>query len=246
MQWSDANIGNGAAAAAWTDTVTVQNTTTARCWPASTSRTTRRPRATARSARDCSRKQATVALAQGNAGAGDLLITVTVNATDSLFEDNAAHNALANNAETATAVSGLAPYSDLVASGVTFSPASPIVGDPAKVTVGWTVTNSGTGPTRAGSWYDTIIVSSDEQSRRTGRCSRTSRTTAPWRWARAIAQSQNVPAAAGVLGQYHLFVAQRRRQRRLPERDEAGSIRPRPATFRRDADALRRPGRLRR
>ena len=55
---------------------------------------------------------------------------------------------------------GLAPYADLVVSNVT-APARTI-SDPAHVTVGWRVTNSGTGAGITSSWADSVIVSSDD------------------------------------------------------------------------------------
>ena len=35
------------------------------------------------------------------------------------------------------------------------------IGDPAQVTIGWTVTNLGAGPGRASSWYDDVVASPD-------------------------------------------------------------------------------------
>ena len=51
----------------------------------------------------------------------------------------------------------LAPYADLVTSAVT-APALTI-GDPAQVTVAWTVANRGTGPGLTANWVDAVIVS---------------------------------------------------------------------------------------
>ncbi|RYD85586.1 MAG: APHP domain-containing protein, partial [Verrucomicrobiaceae bacterium] len=53
----------------------------------------------------------------------------------------------------------LAPYADLAVSNVT-APALTIA-DPALITVGWTVTNQGTGEGRTSSWTDRVIASRD-------------------------------------------------------------------------------------
>ena len=56
-------------------------------------------------------------------------------------------------------MSALAPYADLATTNVTAPQLT--VGDPAKVTIAWTVTNVGTGPGTVSSWVDAIIVSPD-------------------------------------------------------------------------------------
>ncbi|HEY6816092.1 MAG TPA: CARDB domain-containing protein, partial [Croceibacterium sp.] len=65
----------------------------------------------------------------------------------------------ANNTATSDLQVGLAPYADLEVSDVT-APAL-TVEDPARVTVGWTVTNLGTGAGFTSSWVDRIVVSAD-------------------------------------------------------------------------------------
>src|SRR5262249_51882770 len=60
---------------------------------------------------------------------------------------------------TATINVALGPYADLVTSQV--SAPGLTVGDPARVTIGWTVTNQGTGATKAGTWRDEVIASPD-------------------------------------------------------------------------------------
>src|SRR5690606_35913790 len=66
----------------------------------------------------------------------------------------------ANNTAAADIDADLAPYADLEVSGVT-APAL-TVQDPARVTVGWTVTNIGTGEGVTSDWVDRIIVSRDD------------------------------------------------------------------------------------
>ena len=52
---------------------------------------------------------------------------------------------------------GLAPYADLQVSDVT----SPVllIADPARITVGWTVTNIGTGEGITARWTDSVVLS---------------------------------------------------------------------------------------
>src|SRR5262249_14941306 len=64
-----------------------------------------------------------------------------------------------NNSSSVTATVAVEPYADLATSNVT-APALTI-GDPAQVTIGWTVTNMGTGPSNAASWVDAVIASPD-------------------------------------------------------------------------------------
>ncbi|MCB1943603.1 MAG: hypothetical protein KDI53_16430, partial [Candidatus Accumulibacter sp.] len=113
---------------------------------------------------DSRSQQFAYALPRGNAGAGDVLFTVTADYYDQISEYNTAgpsgaSTAESNNAATVTATSALAPYADLAVSGVT-APAL-TVGDPAQVTISWSVTNVGNAPTTVGAWVDSIIVSPD-------------------------------------------------------------------------------------
>jgi subtilase family serine protease len=66
----------------------------------------------------------------------------------------------ANNTAMQVVALQLAPYADLAVSDVT-APAQTI-GDPASVTVGWTVSNLGTGPGRNESWVDAVIASTND------------------------------------------------------------------------------------
>ena len=206
VQWKDSNIGVGSAATAWTDTVVVVNTTTGATLasvnvPYDPTAAGNSPLA----AGQALAQQVPITLPPGTPGAGNLQITITANATGALFEDNAAHNAQANNTASISAVSSLAPYPDLVASGVTFSPDSPIVGDPATVTFGWTVTNNGTAPTSAGSWVDNIIYSADDNPA-DGKVLGSFPHTGDLAANANYPQSQTFMMPPGFSGQYHLFV----------------------------------------
>jgi hypothetical protein len=64
-----------------------------------------------------------------------------------------------NNTAAAPLSIALAPYADLQVGNVTAP--TQLVADPARVTVGWTVTNTGTGAGQTLSWTDTVIASRD-------------------------------------------------------------------------------------
>ena len=103
-------------------------------------------------------------LPAGSPGAGQLELTVTTDFYSQIGEFNTAganssSTAETNNSATTTASSALAPYADLATSAVTAP--SLTVGDPATVTIGWTVTNAESAATTVGNWTDAIIVSSD-------------------------------------------------------------------------------------
>src|SRR4029077_8185613 len=100
----------------------------------------------------------------GTPGAGDIHFTVTTNYYHQIFEYNTlgaggTSTADSNNSAPTAVNAALAPYADLVTSNVTAPQLT--VGDPAQVTIGWTVTNMGTGPGTVASWVDAIIVSPD-------------------------------------------------------------------------------------
>ena len=130
-----------------------------------------------------------------------------MNSTQSLFEDNPAHNAYANNTATTNVTSGLAPYPDLVVSNVTFSPASPIIGDPAIATIDWTVTNNGSGATTAGSWVDQVIASpSNNPNDSSAVTLQTFTHQGDLAVGQSYAQTQTFLLPPHFQGQYYLFV----------------------------------------
>jgi hypothetical protein len=95
--------------------------------------------------------QANITLPLGASGPYHML--VVTNSTRSLDEVGAT----ANNTAGAALQVALSPYADLAVSNVTV-PTS-VIGDPAVITVGWTVTNVGTGVGRTTSWNDEVILS---------------------------------------------------------------------------------------
>ncbi|RUZ17283.1 CARDB domain-containing protein, partial [Mesorhizobium sp. M7A.F.Ca.CA.001.09.1.1] len=87
---------------------------------------------------------------------GDYKLIVVADQLDTVREPQAEANNLASSSLDVT----LAPYADLSVGSVT-APAL-TVGDPARVTIGWTVTNQGTGVGQTLAWTDTILGSRDD------------------------------------------------------------------------------------
>ncbi|WP_295529412.1 CARDB domain-containing protein, partial [uncultured Pseudacidovorax sp.] len=83
---------------------------------------------------------------------GDWFLIAVADAGNAVAEFNAEDN---NTRASAVAIT-LAPYADLVVSGVTAP--TQIIGDPGRITVGWTVTNQGTGPGRISHWVDSVVA----------------------------------------------------------------------------------------
>jgi hypothetical protein len=67
---------------------------------------------------------------------------------------------LQNGATWSPPASGLAPFAVLAVSGV--SAPSLVVGDYSPITVGWTVSNTGSGPGVTGSWDDVVLATPDD------------------------------------------------------------------------------------
>lgn len=107
-----------------------------------------------------SERTATLTLPDGTMGAGQISFTLDTDAADVVFERNASGDAEQNNAATATINSSAALYPDLITSAV-IAP-SEVIGDPAQITVGWTVTNSGDGSGRVASWSDGVVISGND------------------------------------------------------------------------------------
>jgi hypothetical protein len=166
VTWTDSNTGTGPVGVPFYDHVTIVNTATGQTL--TEAEVLYNPVAAgngAIAAQDGRARQFAFSLPQGSAGAGDLVATVGTDQFNQVFEYNTAgtggtSTAEGNNTNSATANSTLAPYADLVASAVTAP--SLTVSDPARVTIGWTVTNQGTSATGVDHWVDSIIVSPDD------------------------------------------------------------------------------------
>jgi hypothetical protein len=165
LTWYDSNTGTGPTTGAFYDRVVVVNNATRQT--VSTTDVYYDPAASgngAIAAGDLRPRQLPVTLPQGTPGAGQLQFTVTTNYFHQIFEYNTAgpggtSNADSNNSASVNTTVALAPYADLATTGVT-APAL-TVGDPAQVTIGWTVTNVGTGTGTTANWVGSIIASSD-------------------------------------------------------------------------------------
>ena len=99
----------------------------------------------------------------------------------------------------------IAPFADLAVSNVT-APAL-TVADPATVTIGWTVTNAGTGAGITGTWTDVVVASAnatfgDGDDIVLGRFDHTGGLAA----GAVYTQSQHITLPPGFIGRYHLFV----------------------------------------
>ena len=92
----------------------------------------------------------------GDNGAGNIKVTVTVNANNAITEYNMAGAAQSNNTSAPTTfTAALANYPDLQVSGLALSPAAPVSGN--NVTFNWNDINTGNGVT-AGNWYDHVVI----------------------------------------------------------------------------------------
>ncbi len=166
IQWSDSNTGNAPVNGAFIDHVVIQNTTTGK--PLGTQDVPYDPTASGNgpiAAGQAISRQIGFTLPQGTPGAGQIQVTVTTDYYNQVFEWNEAgpggtSTAESNNSTSQTVTASLAPYADLAASAV--SAPSLTIGDPAQVTVGWTVTNQGNGPGTVATWTDAVIASPDD------------------------------------------------------------------------------------
>ncbi|MHC1770058.1 MAG: CARDB domain-containing protein [Verrucomicrobiia bacterium] len=88
---------------------------------------------------------------------GTYRIIVKADAADEVEEDGQEGN---NDNYSSVLTVTLSPPADLAVSNVTGQ--SLLVGDPVDLTVGWKVTNQGTGPGTVDSWTDRVVLSRDE------------------------------------------------------------------------------------
>ena len=206
FSWNDANQGNAATAGSWVDAVTVTNQSTdatvfTATVPYDASATGNGPLA----AGGVASQHESISIPQGNAGAGQLVFKVVADSTRSIPDYTSTGAVDPLGTATISVTSALAPYPDLAVSNVT-APALTI-GDPATVTIGWTVTNSGTAATTIGNWVDTVIASPDDKPGNgddivLGTFSH----SGPLGVGQSYTQSQTFLLPPAFNGQYHLFV----------------------------------------
>ncbi|MGA2068563.1 MAG: CARDB domain-containing protein, partial [Thermoguttaceae bacterium] len=209
VTWEDANTGVAAVGSEFYDHVVVQNLTTGQT--AASQDLAYDPSVAgngAIAAGAARARQLAISLPHGTPGAGQLSVTVTTDYYNQIFEYNTlgpggSSTAKSNNTASLTVTSALEPCADLAVSGVT-APALTI-GDPAQVTVGWTVTNVGTGPTTVGSWVDAVIASPDTNPA-DGTTLASFTQTGPLGVSDSYQQSQTFTLPPGFEGSYHLFV----------------------------------------
>ena len=146
----------------------------------------------------------TVTIPDGSGSVGNLVVTVTTDQAGNVFESNPSGTGEANNAAATTLTATLAPYADLVVSDVT-GPSGEIIADPARITVGWTVTNAGSRAAQPGGWFDVIYASSDTTFGGDVEVGRFARATALEAGASST-RSEEVILPPAFTGRYNLFV----------------------------------------
>jgi hypothetical protein len=102
----------------------------------------------------------TIMVPDGSPSAGSWTVTVTTDYGDVIFEHNGSGTGETNNSAGTPLSVSLAPYPDLVTSGVS-GPSGTIIADPAHITVGWKVTNSGNREAQGAGWFDVVYASPD-------------------------------------------------------------------------------------
>src|SRR6266850_4441297 len=148
LTWNDLNTGDFTSGA-YTDAVIVRNTTTGvQLVSASVA-------AASVAAGGSAPRQYSFTLPDGNAGVGDLVITITADSSNAVSEKNAAGTGETNNTATTTATAVIANYPDLSVQNLSIAPASPVSGN--TLTITWNDANSGNRAANA-SWYDLVQV----------------------------------------------------------------------------------------
>ena len=145
LAWKTRNDGTRPTAASWSDRIVVRNLDTNEIIGNILLDDT----GGALSAGAERQRQTTITLPEGNRGVGRIGFTVSVDVGNAIAEENAAGSAETNNSATVTVTSELAPFVDLVVSGVTPEPSFGWAPGDA-VTLRWTTTNAGNRATPTG------------------------------------------------------------------------------------------------
>ncbi len=158
VTWDDANTGDGPVDQAFTDNLTVVNTTTGATLLSTGIGFDPTQSGHSPIAAGGSQPQAySFTLPQGDPGVGNLTFTVTTDADNQIFEYNPQGTGETNNTASLAVTSALAAYPDLVTSDVT-APATAVPGQ--TISVGWTLTNSGSA-IASGPWTEQVLVATD-------------------------------------------------------------------------------------
>ena len=158
VNWNDTLTGNIATPAGFYDNVTVLNVTTGQTLV--NSNIFYDPSATGNGVIQPGQQRArqyAFTLPNGAAGAGQLQITVTTNATNSISEANSSGTARTNNSGSVAVNSTLAPAPDLQVANLALQPAAGLQSGTNLVTVSWSDSNTGNAAV-GGSFYDTITI----------------------------------------------------------------------------------------
>ncbi|MDZ4254036.1 MAG: CARDB domain-containing protein, partial [Sulfuritalea sp.] len=159
LTWNDINNGNLAVTAGWYDRIRVTNQATGAALVDQQLRYDP-PEGGMLAAGASAARSYSFRLAEGNAGAGNLLIQVTTDqntsGAGSLVEANAGGTGETNNGASLGLTSTLAPYPDVQVDTIEVSPS--VGWQPADtVTVSWQIRNQGSGAS-TGSWTETLRV----------------------------------------------------------------------------------------
>ena len=160
LDWSDSNVGDGAAAGNWYDYVNVVNTTTGQTLVSTNQGYSGQNIA----AGDNTPRSYSFSMPNGAAGVGNLSVTVTADAGGSLPEYNSSGLLDTNRSANTTTTTTLADYPDLHATALAVDPSS-VLQSGGTVTLDWSDSNVGDGAA-AGSWSDyvNVVNSTTEQT----------------------------------------------------------------------------------
>jgi len=193
VTWTTSNTGTGPALPGWTETVTLVQGDTR-----TVIGTVAQPGPLAAGGTLARRIDYTLPIPLS----GAYQVVVSVDTAGTVAETPAGE---ANNSASQVLAVTLAPYADLGVSAVT-APAL-TVADPATVTVGWTVTNTGTGAGVTASWTDVVVASpnavpGDGDDIVLGRFTHTGGLAV----GASYGQTQAILLPPGFNGRYHLYV----------------------------------------
>ena len=125
VRWEDANSGGVATGGSWSDSVTIKNTATGEVLASASVPYDPASGGNGDIAPGQSRsRQYAFTLPDGSRGAGPIMITVTVDSGNKVFEFNASGDAETNNTASVTQTATIAPYPDLQVASLRIDPAT--------------------------------------------------------------------------------------------------------------------------
>ncbi|MDP2106146.1 MAG: Ig-like domain-containing protein, partial [Desulfobulbaceae bacterium] len=154
ITWNDLNNGNLAAGSSWHDLVQVVNTRTGQTLLSTTVYHNAGTEGSLAVGGTFARSY-DFAMPNGDAGVGDIQVTVTTDYYNGQYEYNTSGTGNTNNSATSTVTSTIAPYADLEVRNLAVTPSALHTGQ--TMTISWDDTN--TGNLAAGSnWHDRIVI----------------------------------------------------------------------------------------